>query len=160
VKQPSGCEVRILAGESPAVAACSLTEVIFVQRVEKVLPVGKRRDTSRHLNDAQGGGPAGDQSSRDGGVVPQHKVPGKIVPRVGSSHWFPGEFLNRRGGPVVKTTVTSPQEREMQVRILQRELCPRSSIGKALNVPWSLIPRPEKFSADSDSNKYLRLRAG
>jgi len=47
------------------------------------------------MNDAQGGGPAGDQSSRDGGVVPKHKVPGKIVPRVGSSRWFPGEFLKR-----------------------------------------------------------------
>jgi hypothetical protein len=50
------------------------------------------------LNDAQGGGPAGDQSSRDGGVVPKHKVPGKIAPRVGSSRWFPGEFLNVRFG--------------------------------------------------------------
>ena len=78
------------------------------------------------LNDAQGGGPAGDQSSRDGGVVPKHKVPGNIVPRVGSSRWFPGEILNRRVWPVAKTTVTSPQEREMQVRILPRELCPRS----------------------------------
>jgi hypothetical protein len=55
------------------------------------------------LNDAQGGGPAGDQSSRDGGVVPKHKVPGKIVPRVGSSRWFPGEFLDRRVWPVAKT---------------------------------------------------------
>ena len=44
------------------------------------------------MNDAQGGGPAGDQSSRDGGVVPNHKVPGEIVPRVDSSRWFPGEF--------------------------------------------------------------------
>ncbi len=53
-------------------------------------------------------------------------VPGKIVARVGSSRWFPGEFLKRWVWPVVKTTVTSPQEREMQVRILPRELCPRS----------------------------------
>jgi hypothetical protein len=77
-------------------------------------------------HDAQGGGPAGDQSSRDGGVVPKRKVPGKIVPRVGSSRWFPGEFLKRWVWQVVKTAVTSPQEREMQVRILPRELCPRS----------------------------------
>jgi hypothetical protein len=35
-------------GESPAVAARSLTKVIFVQRVEKVSPVVKRRNTSRH----------------------------------------------------------------------------------------------------------------
>lgn len=43
--------------------------------------------------DAQGGGPAGDQSSRDGGVVPKHKVPVEIVPRVGFPRPFPGEFL-------------------------------------------------------------------
>jgi len=35
-------------GESPAVAACSLTKVIFVRRLEKVSPVVMRRDTSRH----------------------------------------------------------------------------------------------------------------
>lgn len=90
-------------GESPPVATCSLTKVIFVQRVEKVSPVVKRRDTSRHLNDAQGGGPAGDQSSRDEGAAPKHKVPGNIAPRVGSSRWFPGEFFRSgrcvEGGP-------------------------------------------------------------
>jgi hypothetical protein len=43
--------------------------------------------------DAQGGGPAEDQSSRDGGVVPNHKVPGEIVPRVGFPRRFPGEFV-------------------------------------------------------------------
>jgi len=76
------------------------------------------------LNDAQGSGSAGDQSSRDGGVVPKHKVPGKIVPRVGSSRWFPGEFLKRWVWPVAKTAVTSLWEREMQVRILPREFMP------------------------------------
>ena len=45
------------------------------------------------MYDVQGGGPAGDQSSRDGGVVLNHKVPGNIAPRVGSSRWFPGEFV-------------------------------------------------------------------
>ena len=44
-------------------------------------------------NDAQVGDPAGDQSSGDGGVVPMHKVPGKIVPRVDFPRWFPGEFF-------------------------------------------------------------------
>jgi len=113
-------------GESPAVATCSPTKVIFVQRVEQVFAGGEEKRYFAPMNDAQGGGPAGDQSSRDGGVVLKRKVPGKIVPRVGSSRWFPGEFLNRRVWPVAKTTVTSPQEREMQVRILPRELCPRS----------------------------------
>jgi hypothetical protein len=32
------------------------------------------------MNDSQGGDPAGDQSSIDGGVVPKRKVLGKIVP--------------------------------------------------------------------------------
>jgi hypothetical protein len=50
------------------------------------------------LNDAQGGGLAGDQNSRDGGVVPKHKVPGEIVPRVDFPRWFPGEFLRRLVG--------------------------------------------------------------
>jgi len=45
------------------------------------------------MNDAQGGGPAGDQSSRDEGVVLKHKVPGEIVPRVGFPRRFPGEFF-------------------------------------------------------------------
>jgi hypothetical protein len=36
--------------------------------------------------------PAGDQSSRDGGVAPKYKVPGEIVLRVDSSRWFPGEL--------------------------------------------------------------------
>ena len=76
------------------------------------------------LNDAQGGGLAGDQNSRDGGVVPKHKVPGEIVPRVDFPRWFPGEFLKRWVWPVVKTTVTSPQEREMQVRILAAGIMP------------------------------------
>jgi hypothetical protein len=43
VKQPSGCEVRILVGESPAVAACSLTNLIFVQRVEQVFAGGEEK---------------------------------------------------------------------------------------------------------------------
>jgi hypothetical protein len=76
------------------------------------------------INDAQGGDPAGDQSSRDGGVVPKYKVPGKIVPRVDFPRWFPGEFSGCRVWPVVKATVTSLEEREMQVRILPREFVP------------------------------------
>jgi len=40
-------------------------------------------------HDAQGRGPAGDQSSGDGGVVPKHKVPGKIALRVGFPRRFP-----------------------------------------------------------------------
>jgi len=30
VKQPSGCEVRILVGASPAVTACSLTQLLYL----------------------------------------------------------------------------------------------------------------------------------
>jgi len=89
-------------------------------------PVVKQKRYFAPMNDAQGGGPAGDQSSGNGGVVPKPKVPGEIVPRVGSSHEFPGECFGNKFWPVAKTTVTSPQEREMQVRILPRELCPRS----------------------------------
>jgi hypothetical protein len=37
-----------------------------------------------------------DQSSWDRGVASNQKVPEDIVPRVGSSHRFPGEFL--KGG--------------------------------------------------------------
>ena len=47
--------------------------------------------------DAQGGGPAGDQSPGDRGVVPKHKVPGEIVPRVGFPRRFPGESLEMTG---------------------------------------------------------------
>jgi hypothetical protein len=54
------------------------------------------------------------------------------VPPVGSSRWFPGEFLNRRVWLVAKTTVTSPQEREMLVRILPQELCTRTKLAKRL----------------------------
>jgi hypothetical protein len=60
---------------------------------QKVSPVVKEERYFAPNDDAQGGGPAGDQSSRDGGVVPKHKVPGEIVPRVRSSRWFPGESL-------------------------------------------------------------------
>ena len=130
MKQPVGCEVRILVGESPAVAACSLTKVICARFelavATTVFAGGEEESYFAPMNDAQGSGPARDQSSRDGGVVPKHKVPGKIVPRFGSSRWFPGEFLKRWVWPVAKTTVTSPEEREMQVRILPRELYPRS----------------------------------
>ena len=84
-------------GESPAVAACSLTKVICARfELAVATTVFAGGDEERYfapMNDAQGGGPAGDQSSRDGGVVLKRKVPGKIVPRVGSSRWFPGEFL-------------------------------------------------------------------
>ena len=48
----------------------------------------------------------------------------------------------RQTRPVVKTTVTSPVQREMQVRILPRGLRPCSLIGKAPCVPLSLVPRP------------------
>ena len=41
----------------------------------------------------QDGDPAEDQSSRDGGVVPNHKVPGDIDALSRSSRVFPGEFL-------------------------------------------------------------------
>ena len=107
-----GCEVRILVGASPAVTACSLTQSLYLGvdetvpeqnsargvfaatswRAAKVSPVVKEERYFTPINDAQGGDPAGDQSSRDGGVVPKHKVPGKIVPRVGFPRWFPGEF--------------------------------------------------------------------
>ena len=63
-------------------------------------------------NDAQGGGPAGDQSFWDRGVASNQKVPGDIAPRVAFPRGFPGEFLKRWDWPVVKATVTSPQERE------------------------------------------------
>lgn len=48
-------------------------------------------------NDVQGSGPAGDQSLWDRGVASNQKVPEDIVPRVGSSHRFPGEFLETTG---------------------------------------------------------------
>jgi hypothetical protein len=55
------------------------------------------------MNDAQDGGPAEDQSSGDGGVVPIHKVPGDIAPRVDSSREFPGGSVlverTRRSAP-------------------------------------------------------------
>jgi hypothetical protein len=61
-------------------------------RHQFVSPVVKEeRYFAPKRTDAQGGSPAGDQSSRDGGVVPNHKVPGEIVPRVGFPRRFPGE---------------------------------------------------------------------
>jgi hypothetical protein len=54
------------------------------------------------------------------------------VPRVGSSRWFPGEFLKRWVWPVAKTTVTSPEEREMQVRILPRNYARVAKLAKRL----------------------------
>jgi hypothetical protein len=89
----------------------------------------------------------GMQYSRDGGVVPKQKVPGETRSPSRSPCRFPGEFYNERSKhslrSVVKTTVTSPEEREMQVRILPREQCARvAENGKAPNVPWSNVPRP------------------
>ena len=52
--------------------------------------------------------------------------------RVGSSRWFPGEFLKRWVWPVVKATVTSPQERKMQVRILPRNCARVAKLAKRL----------------------------
>lgn len=49
------------------------------------------------MNDAQGGDPAGDQSSRDGDAVPDHKVPGKIAPRVGLSSLVPRRVFELAG---------------------------------------------------------------
>jgi len=124
-RDPCSLAVR-LAQRGPVVPA--LPNRANARRLKSIISFagGEEERYFAPNHDAQGGGPAGDQSSRDGGVVPKHKVPGKIVPRVDSSRWFPGEFLKRWVWPVVKTTVTSPQEREMQVRILRRELCPRS----------------------------------
>jgi hypothetical protein len=48
-------------------------------------------------NDAQGGGPAGDQSFWDRGVASNDKVPEDIAPRVGFPRQFPGEFLELAG---------------------------------------------------------------
>jgi len=73
-------------GESLSVPACSLTKVICVLRVETVFAGGEEERYFALVNDVQAGGPAGDQSSRDEGVVLKHKVPGKIVPRVDSHH--------------------------------------------------------------------------
>jgi hypothetical protein len=45
---------------------------------------GEREEILRSKNnDAQDGGPAGDQSFSDRGVAPKHKVPEEIAPRVG-----------------------------------------------------------------------------
>ena len=71
-----------------------------------------------------------DQSFWDRGVVSNQEVSEDIGPRVGSSHRFPGEFLKQQIWPVVKTTVTSPRTREMQVRVLLREFVPAWSKRK------------------------------
>jgi hypothetical protein len=59
-------------------------------------------------------------SSRNSGL-PQRPASSRI-----SSRRFPGEFESswQFVRPVVKTRVTSPWEREMQVRILSREFVP------------------------------------
>ena len=74
-------------GVSPAVSACSLTIILR----DKASPVVKEERYFAPNDDAQAGGPAEDQRSGDGGGVPMCKVPRDIVPRVGSSRWFPGE---------------------------------------------------------------------
>ena len=67
---------------------------LFWTRHQLVSPGGERGEILRAKRiDAQGGGPAGDQSFWDRGVASNHKVPEEIAPRVGSSRRFPGEFL-------------------------------------------------------------------
>ena len=53
--------------------------------------VKEERYFASNTNDVQGGGPAGDQSSGDRGVVPKHKVPRDIAPQVDFPRRFPGE---------------------------------------------------------------------
>ena len=66
---------------------------LFWTRHQLVSPVVKEeRYFAPNEIDAQGGGPAGDQSFWDRGVASNHKVPEEIAPRVGSSRRFPGEF--------------------------------------------------------------------
>ena len=75
VEQLSGCEVRPLRAQAHSVSACSLTVLHVFD-----FAGGDRGEIHRAMNDVQGGGPAKDQSSRDGGVAPKHKVPGDIAP--------------------------------------------------------------------------------
>ncbi len=64
-----------LGAQAHSVSACSLT-VLHVFSFAG----GEREEIHRAMNDAQDGDPAEDQSSRDGGVAPKHKVPGDIAP--------------------------------------------------------------------------------
>jgi hypothetical protein len=55
---------------------------------------GEREGILRTPNDEAGmASPAEDQSSGDGGVVPNHKVPGNIAPRVALLADSPASFL-------------------------------------------------------------------
>ena len=108
--------------------------------------------------DVQGGGPAGDQSSRDGGVVPNHKVPGEIVPRVGLTRRFPGELFETRrlaGGEDYGYFASNAGGRRFDschgnyARVAQwiEHLC-----------PWSLFPRP--MNLRERMSKFVRLFVG
>jgi hypothetical protein len=93
-KQPSGWEVRILK----TVSACSLTSSLFIQFETRVQPRGSPAMSSR-------------AESRDiafGVESGNARVTRTLLP------------TSQRFRPVVKTAVTSPMEREMQVRILPR----------------------------------------
>jgi hypothetical protein len=61
-------------------------------------PVVKEERYFAPTNDAQGGDPAGDQSSGDGGVAPKHKVPGKIAPESTFLAGAPASFCNNNFG--------------------------------------------------------------
>jgi len=151
VKQPVGCEVRILVGESPAVAACSLTKVMCARFelavATTVFAGGEEERYFAPMNDAQGGGRCRGSEFQGRGRSPEiqgtwrNRAPSRLFSLV------PRRALKRWVWPVVKTTVTSPQEREMQVRILPREYARVAELAKAPNVPWLLIPRPKKLSA-------------
>jgi len=58
-------------GESLSVPACSLTKVIYVLRVETVFAGGEEERYFALVNDAQGGGPAGDQNFQGRGRSPK-----------------------------------------------------------------------------------------
>ena len=109
--------------------------------VDKSSPVVKEKsylEPKHDLRQEQGGKPCRGADlrqrrdpQRSGGVVPKLMVAGETglesvlfsqVPR--RVFWKRSFAIQVR--PVVKMRVTSPQEREMQVRILPRELCPRS----------------------------------
>ena len=61
-------------------------------RQEQSFAGGERGEILRTIDDARGGGPAGDQSCWERGVASKQELPGDIAPRVGFPRGFPGEF--------------------------------------------------------------------
>jgi len=125
-----------------------------------VSPVVKRRVTSLMTRTRRVASPAEDQSSGDGGVVPKHKVPGDIAPRVALLADSPARVHCSCSGPE-GTETTSELRRASEPKRRRRRPARRASGSNVEERPFRAAKAVlEEIGALAPGNSRAKLKFG